>query len=171
MEEKARGMMREYASQFPDIEVLSSTGIKSLLHDESDASIQLIDVRTKSEINVSKIPGAVTKEDFETMLQKGEIDKHKTICVPYCTMGYRSGQYAKELKNRGIMNVRNGEGIVLWTHAGGELVSVDESGDEIPTKSVHTFGAQWNLIRSDYNAVYDTWWSNLCKALLNIGKT
>ena len=167
-EEKARSMMREYVSKFPDVEVISSNEIKSLLQNSSRPHVVLIDVREKEEVEVSKIPGAITMEEFNRMTDENMISKEETICIPYCTMGYRSGKFATEIKNHGFKNVRNGEGIVLWTYAKGDLVTTDATGAEVSTKRVHTYGAQWNLVSPEYDATYGNWWNIAYKNFLNV---
>ncbi|CAE8624913.1 unnamed protein product, partial [Polarella glacialis] len=98
--------------------------------------IILVDVRTPEEMQVSMIPGAVAKDLFEAEIlpkllegrqqdgQQQAIDSLSSpLIVPYCTVGYRSGLYCRELVNEhGFSNVRNGEGVIMWTFDGSVLV-------------------------------------------------
>lgn len=94
--------------------------------------IVLVDVRTPEEQTVSMIPGALSREAFEAeVLPSLAGDGPKAtelkgaLVVPYCTVGYRSGLYAQELvQKHGLnpQNVRNGEGVIMWTFDGGALV-------------------------------------------------
>merc|ERR1719469_909914 len=71
------------------------------------------------------IPGAVTREVFEEEVLPTLKEEKATspLIVPYCTVGYRSGLYCKELvDDHGLPSVRNGEGVILWTFDGDGLV-------------------------------------------------
>jgi len=77
--------------------------------------------------------------------------------VPYCTIGYRSGEYATRLAAklgpRGV-KVRNGQGVLLWTHDGGELVTPGSAGGSVASvRAVHTFGKPWDLAPPGYTTV------------------
>lgn len=100
----------------------------------------LVDVRTPEEQAVSMIPGAVTREIFESeilpSLPRDEALASETstgedlrsasggapLVVPYCTVGYRSGVYCRELmRTHNLRNVKNGEGVIMWTFDVGPL--------------------------------------------------
>eukprot|EP00041_Stephanoeca_diplocostata_P004871 m.52511 g.52511 ORF g.52511 m.52511 type:complete len:187 (-) comp15421_c0_seq1:4121-4681(-) len=138
--QKATKICRKCCGCFPEVEAVSTDEI---LRNRNDYI--LIDVRSPDERKVSMIPGAVTKEEFMSMAD-GDRIKGKKI-VPYCTIGYRSGAYGKYLIGLGFprSQVRNGEGVLLWAHNGGTLVSKDEHGAEVGTTRVHTYGQQWDL--------------------------
>eukprot|EP00933_Yihiella_yeosuensis_P071750 TRINITY_DN79992_c0_g1_i1.p1 TRINITY_DN79992_c0_g1~~TRINITY_DN79992_c0_g1_i1.p1 ORF type:complete len:420 (-),score=42.14 TRINITY_DN79992_c0_g1_i1:458-1690(-) len=97
---------------------------------ERGEHVILVDVRTVEEQAVSMLPGAVTKEVFERdMLQSLQgcavesSQANAPLVVPYCTVGYRSGLYCRELADtHGLSNLRNGEGIIMWTFDGPGLV-------------------------------------------------
>ena len=106
----------------------------------------LIDCRTPDEIAVSIIPGALSKREFEAN-RAAYKDK---ILVPYCTIGYRSGIFTKQLRDQG-MDARNLKGGVLsWALAGRLFVAADGA----ETRRVHVYGAKWNLIPAGYEGVY-----------------
>ena len=107
----------------------------------------LVDVREPRELAVSTIPGALTRDEFEA--RKAELKAKGATIVPYCTIGYRSGLYTEELREQGF-EAKNLEGSLLsWTWAGGPLVHDDE-----PTKRVHVYGPQWNLVAEGYEGVW-----------------
>mmetsp|Transcript_58713 Transcript_58713/g.136998 ORF Transcript_58713/g.136998 Transcript_58713/m.136998 type:complete len:732 (-) Transcript_58713:123-2318(-) len=92
-------------------------------------SVVLVDVRTVEEQRTSMIPGAVTQSTFEAELLpalksiSSNGGAQVPLVVPYCTVGYRSHVYCQELDEKhGISNVRNGEGVIMWTFEGGRLV-------------------------------------------------
>ncbi|CAJ1359768.1 unnamed protein product [Effrenium voratum] len=131
--------------------------------------IVLVDVRGAEEQQVSMIPGAVTKEHFESeLLPKLRAEPGKLV-VPYCTVGFRSGVYAKELvEKHGLQNVRNGEGVIMWTFEGSGLVRQSHptppasvlGREEEPAlawqavREVHVFGKPWDMAAEGYSTVY-----------------
>ncbi|GJP44059.1 hypothetical protein CLOM_g3468 [Closterium sp. NIES-68] len=63
---------------------------------------------------VSMIPGGTLKQrDFERQMEK--FNDHRVVC--YCTIGYRSGNYARMLRSQHQMDAYNLKGSILsWTH-------------------------------------------------------
>ena len=77
------------------------------------------------------------------------MDGKKVVC--YCTIGYRSGLYAKSLEEKKQIKAWNVAGSILaWTHAGGEL----NNSKGAPTNELHTFGRQWALAPAPYKCKY-----------------
>ncbi len=116
-----------------------------MLMQKNKAKMILVDVREQVERSVSIIPGAISKQQFEKEKHK----HHGAKIVAYCTIGYRSSAYVKGLSRRGFDAVNLHGSILLWTHAGGDLVDLEGK----RTKRVHTYGAKWNLLPSGYSAV------------------
>ena len=132
-------MYREYAKEWILVKGIS---VEEL---QQRQEFVLVDVRLPEEVAVSFIPGAITKEQFENNLDRYQ----KTTIVVYCTIGYRSGKYAQQLRQQGI-EVLNLEGSLLaWSHAGGKLIN--ETG---PTKQIHVFNRNWQLTAEGYEAVW-----------------
>lgn len=98
----------------------------------------LVDVRSQKEIDVSMIPGAVTREEFERNAQR-YVEQYRI--VPYCTVGARSKAYTKELRERGIDAVNFEESIIGWVEA--ELPLVTRDGQ--PTRRVHTWSKAFQV--------------------------
>jgi rhodanese-related sulfurtransferase len=97
----------------------------------------LVDVRTDAEVNVSVIPGAVTKAQFE----KNKKQYEGCVVIPYCTVGGRSGAYAKQLVGKGA-KVKNYQGSILkWIEAGLPLVTLDGK----LTNRVHTYSDRYRV--------------------------
>ena len=110
-----------------------------------DGQHVIVDVRTPEEYQVSMIPGAVTKVQFE----KNKQQYRDCTIVVYCTIGYRSGQYAKKLMSDGF-NAKNFKGSILaWCHAGLPLVTMQGE----PTYQVHTYSSEYK-VPSKYTAVF-----------------
>jgi sodium/bile acid cotransporter 7 len=136
-------LYESYKSKFPNApEMTVETLAKELAGPEPPV---IVDVRSDEEREVSMIPGAISREEFE---------KHPDRftgreVVTYCTIGYRSGRYTQKLVGKGwdAHNLRGS--IVSWTHVGGEL----EQGGS-PTRRVHVYGKTWNLVAEGYEAVW-----------------
>lgn len=122
-----------------DIEITSSDELLKL--DKSDYI--LIDVRSKEEQEISMLPNAVTSINFEKNIKKFKGKK----LIAYCTIGYRSGQFADKYKKLKIANLK--DGLLAWSHNGGKFM---KNGRE--TKKVHTYSKKWNFLNKNYQAVY-----------------
>jgi rhodanese-related sulfurtransferase len=140
--ERIEAMIADFSNDFsvPEVDV---TTAKRLL---SDKTVLFLDVREQKEIEVSKIPNAITKEQFE---DNPEIYKDKKI-IAYCTIGYRSSKFAEKWNKRGFKMSNLRGSLLLWTHAEGALV--DTYGK--PTNQVHVYGKKWNLIPKSYQSIY-----------------
>ena len=94
---------------------------------------------------MSRIPGSLPRDVFEKNLGS---HAGKTVVV-YCTIGYRSGLYAKELNDKGLKAVNLKGGILSWIHASQRLN--DDRGE---TRRVHVYGAKWDLAPQEYETTY-----------------
>ena len=135
-------MYSEYKPSFPDVTDISVDALLAI--DRED--LVIVDVREPNELEVSMIPGALSKSDFEARLE--EFDG-KTIVV-HCTIGYRSGLYVAELNKKGIDAVNLKGSVLSWAHAGQSFVTPDGE----TTKRVHVYGPDWDLLPADYEAVW-----------------
>lgn len=131
-----------YKRSFPDVPDLT---VEELIAMRERPDIVLVDRREREEQKVSMIPGAVTSEEFERNFEEY---KDKVIVV-YCTIGSRSGHYAKRLIRDGMRAYNLKGSILAWTHAGQKLIT---EGKE--TKRVHVYGRRWNLAPKGYEAVW-----------------
>lgn len=104
-----------------------------------------VDVRESKEQQVSEIVGAITQIEFEKSLENY---KRKKIIV-YCTIGYRSGLYAKKLRDKEFNAYNLKGGVLLWAHAG--KVVKNKNG---LTKKVHVYGKKWDLLPEGWIAIY-----------------
>ena len=105
----------------------------------------IVDVRSKAETDVSIIPGAITKTEFERNTKQ---HSGKAI-IAYCTMGFRSGIYVRSLKRKGF-NALNYRGSILdWCNNKLPLTTLDGEA----TKQVHTY-SRWLSVPKEYIAVH-----------------
>jgi len=127
---------------FPEVPELTVEELDRL---SSTTSVVLVDVRAEKEQNVSMIPGAVTAQEFERF---PDWYRNGTV-VAYCTVGHRSGLYAKKLLSQGWQAFNLKGAILAWTHADRDLV--DQHG---PTRRVHVAGSKWSFEADGY---HPTW--------------
>lgn len=134
-----------------DVETLDVQQMKALLtgqekkkekaevdgKDEPEPDFVLVDVRSPAEVNVSVIPGAITKEQFE----KNRDDYEDRTVIAYCTVGGRSQRYAEKLSEQGV-KVKNFKPSILgWVQA--ELPLVTLEGE--PTNKVHIYSDRYSV--------------------------
>jgi rhodanese-related sulfurtransferase len=112
---------------------------------EAAKGIVLIDVRSSDEWNVSIIPGAITKEQYEANV---EAYAGRTV-VAYCLSGGRSGSMVRKLKARGVPAVDLEGSILGWCHKGLPLTTLSGK----PTHRVFTYSSD-NTVPAPYEAVY-----------------
>ncbi|CAM9115724.1 unnamed protein product [Ascophyllum nodosum] len=139
--EKAKAKVEQATRGFKGVETISAKEVEGLRNEGK--RVMLVDVRTEEEMEVSMLRGALSRDAFESS-RLGESAKTGVkfqdsspsreeenkwdVVVPYCTVGYRSGLYAKKLLDLGYPAVRNSEGVLLWTHdVGAGLVAPSES--------------------------------------------
>jgi len=104
----------------------------------------IVDVRSNVETDISMIPGALTKSEFE---ESENLHQGKTIIV-YCTVGVRSGKYVAELREKG-WQAQNYQGSILdWCENKLPL----NTRDGRATNQVHTYSARYS-VPQEYIAV------------------
>lgn len=141
--ERVRTLYQEYRKSFPTIQSVTVEELRQL--QSGSRQVVLVDVRQPEEMEVSMIPGAIAARTFE-----GDAESYRgAIVVPYCTVGYRSGLYTRELADAG-WDARNLEGSILaWTLAGFPLEDADGA-----THRVHVYGRTWNLAGEDFVTIW-----------------
>jgi sodium/bile acid cotransporter 7 len=95
-------------------------------------------------MEVSMLPKAVTKEDF---LRDPDKYKDKTVVV-YCTISYRSGEFAEEMAEMRVTVVNLIGGLLAWVLEGGKVY--DAHGE---TKRIHVYGEDWDYPPEGYESV------------------
>jgi rhodanese-related sulfurtransferase len=105
----------------------------------------VVDVREPKEYQVSMIPGAVTKAEYE----KNSQSYAGVTVIPYCTVGGRSASYAKQLASKGVKVLNFKESIIGWCNAQLPLVTIDGKS----TNQVHTYNSR-NKVPAMYKAVF-----------------
>jgi sodium/bile acid cotransporter 7 len=136
-------MYEGYHAEFPEVRAIDVAELVGLL--EGENAPVLVDVRTEAERAVSIIPGAISQAEFDA--RRDELAGRPV--VTYCTIGYRSGLYADELRRQGweVANLRGS--ILAWTHAGGGL----EAGGE-PTRRLHVHARRFDRAADGFETVW-----------------
>lgn len=113
---RLQGMVVGLRRKFSTVPQITVREANSALHSSGSPAVVLVDTRTPDEVAVSRLPNAFTAEQFEGRKEEFQ----EALIVAYCTIGYRSCQYAEKLRGRGF-DARNLEGSILaWV---GQLYS------------------------------------------------
>jgi len=125
--------------------VVSATEICTLQSDEqAQNDFVIVDVRSKEETDISMIPGALTKSEFERTANQHQAK----VVIAYCTVGVRSEDYAASLARQG-WKARNYKGSILdWC---GNNLPLMSDGKE--TNKVHTYSESYS-VPENYIGVY-----------------
>jgi rhodanese-related sulfurtransferase len=108
-------------SEFPDVRRITTAELAAWLNDPARPAPRLLDVRTRAEFDVSHLRGAKHVEPGAAAATVG--GRKDQPIVTYCSVGYRSGAFAKKLGDAGYTNVANLEGSIFrWANEGRPIV-------------------------------------------------
>ena len=125
--------------QFSDIPRISSNELVNWLADDIRPPV-LIDVRQREEYEISHLPNALHLPTVEAV-QQADIPTDETL-VLYCSVGYRSAQVARRLRENGYKNLMNlGGGIFEWYNQRHPVVA-----DGQRVKQVHPYSQSWGML-------------------------
>ncbi len=136
--EKPTVLLERYTAdlrrKYPDVATITPGDLV-----EAGSKVLLLDVRSREEYNVSRLPGAVWAEgDAVAQLRRIGIQSSRPIVV-YCSVGLRSARLARILAQAGYTNVRNLEGSIFgWANEGRDLEN-----DAGATRGCHPFNVIW----------------------------
>jgi len=139
---KVESLYEGYKTEFPDVLDLTPRQAMNLIADQKAV---FIDTRKPEEQQVSMLPGAITEKEFLNNYKRYE----DHVKIAYCTISYRSGIFAENLKKDGIPIYNLRGGILAWVHDGGKVY--DQSGE---TYRIHVYGQEWDLAPERYEAVW-----------------
>ncbi|WP_145290141.1 rhodanese-like domain-containing protein [Rosistilla oblonga] len=115
----------------PAVETISTAELHAAMNSSQTPPV-LVDVRSDAERVVSRIPGAITQQEFEASSDDKFAGRR---VVTYCTVGGRSYWYARKLAARGIEAANYRDSILGWCRASLPL----ESPDGQATNAVHPY--------------------------------
>jgi rhodanese-related sulfurtransferase len=138
---RIEALYKDYQNDFPNVADISAERAMTPADPER---ILFVDVRKQAEQEVSMLPGAITDKEF---LKKSGAYRDRLV-IAYCTIGYRSGEFAQKLRKKGIpvLNLRGG--ILAWLHAGGKVYKQGKA-----VNRVHVYGKKWDLAPSAYKSI------------------
>ena len=130
-----------YDSKFP---VLKPAQISEL------STYQVLDTREKEEFEVSHLKDAAwVGYDTFPLQNVASLDKNKPVLV-YCTVGARSQEIGKKLKDAGFKEVYNlYGGLIEWANEGKPIFHGDST-----TQKVHTYSKSWGIWLTKGEKVY-----------------
>jgi rhodanese-related sulfurtransferase len=133
-------------ARYPGVQWVSAESLTRWL--ASQAPPQLLDSRARSEFDVSHLRGAVWIDPERPDFRVVDADPTRRVVV-YCSVGWRSGDIAQQLRARGRANVFNLEqGLFGWANADLPMVR-----GEAPATLVHPYDAVWGrMLRSERRA-------------------
>lgn len=130
-----------YDEEFPTVKPAQIFNLKNY---------QVLDTREKEEFEVSHLQGAKWVGYDAFSLEKVEgLDKNQPVLV-YCTVGARSQDIGKKLRDAGFKQVYNlYGGIIHWSNESKPLFK-----DSLPTHQVHTYSRTWGVWLTSGEKVY-----------------
>lgn len=144
LHQKIEQMYSDYKTKsFPDIPDLTPDQISKKLHDQSPI---ILDVREPAEQQISIIPGAINKQQFE----KDPTQYKDRPIIVYCTLGYRSGLYTQQLLDQQFNAFNLKGGVLAWAAEHRQFKT--PTGED--TNRVHVYGKKWNILPSQYKPVW-----------------
>jgi len=180
---RATRLCQQACAAFADIPTITYTSAQALGDAKPTARVLFIDVRSQEEMDVSMLPDAISRSAFESLALDPQVEAQSAILVPYCTIGYRSGEYGKALLALGWDKscVFNGLGVVPFSHESGfRLVSPGparaagaddcshEGATEQATMRMHVFGSQWDVAHPAYETRTFSVLQVLCRGALHL---
>ncbi len=136
---------RAIDEDYPTVSSISLGELKAIL--DTGSSVELVDVRSSEEYQVSHLPGAVLADTW----QYDDLDKDSVIVV-YCSVGLRSAKFAEQLQQKGFSRVHNLRGsLFMWANSGYLL----HAGGK-PVKRAHPYSKRWGALLNAELHSYET---------------
>lgn len=113
-----------------------------------NSPILLLDARQPEEYAVSHLPGAVRVDPSATSFPQLDSISHERPIVVYCSVGYRSADITKRLRDKGYAASNLRGSIFRWANEGRPVVRGDST-----VREVHPYDSTWgDLLNPDLHA-------------------
>lgn len=135
-----------------DVPLVGADSLATLLADSAD--VLLLDAREPAEYAVAHLPSAVQFPPGGPLPAWTDTVARDRPVVVYCSVGYRSENVGRRLREAGFTDVANLYGSLFdWVERG--LPVVDAAGR--PTREIHTYNRRWGRLvtRDSLAKVYD----------------
>ena len=90
------------------------------------------------------LPGAITEDEYLNNTKRYD----RMTAIAYCTIGSRSGYFAKKMAAKGVEINNLAGGVLGWVFDGGRVYR-----DEKQVKIIHVYGPKWNYAPKGYESV------------------
>lgn len=143
---------RRCSKHWSDLPTISATDLATL-----PEGTAIVDVRTKEELDVSRIPNSVTVAELEAARRSGT---EPPAVVSVCTVGFRAGLWAQALRLDYSGPIFVSQGILLHALDGYPVVRQeaanedDASGAWVDVKEIHTFDKSHAFVPNGWTAKY-----------------
>jgi rhodanese-related sulfurtransferase len=141
----------EISRKFGEVPTITTAELARLLTEPGATPRPLLlDVRTRAEFKISHLAGARRVEPKSDPAALQLPAEKGTPIVTYCSVGYRSAEFARALRNAGFKNVRNLSGSIFqWANEDRPLVS---DGGTV-AQTVHPYSFFWGgLLKKERRA-------------------
>lgn len=131
------GVIAEVDRRFNDVEIIEQEDLARLMQSRQPPVV--LDVRSEAEYAVSHLPNAIRIDGQSPVSRQLNGIPRERLIVTYCSVGYRSSAFARDLKRVGYEHVRNLHGSIFeW--AINRRLMVNLAG---PTPFVHPYNGKW----------------------------
>lgn len=146
--ERVYQMYAGYREDFPAVKEISVMDAMRMIQDGQE--VIFVDTRRSEEMEISMLPGAISKEMF---LDDEKAADRDSVIIAYCTIGYRSGIFVRDgaQNSMKIQNLKGG--LLAWVLEGGALYDQDSL-----TRRMHVYGDTWKFVPNGYEAIVFPFW-------------
>ncbi|MCL4179699.1 MAG: rhodanese-like domain-containing protein [Verrucomicrobia bacterium] len=135
-------LMLDIRARFPSVRVVSTGDLEVRLNRSKKDRPWLFDVRAPEEYAVSHLLGATRVDKVEDAVKQIREGHPARAVVVYCSVGYRSADFAARLQSRGITNIFNLEGSIFqWANEGRPVFR-----GTAPVQVVHPYDPEWGRL-------------------------
>ena len=132
-------VLQEVRTRYPDVPQVSVEELEAALAGP-DAPL-LLDARAREEFEQSHLAGALPAPDAESVLEAVTTLAPEREIVVYCSVGMRSSDLARTLRERGFAASNLEGGIFAWANAGHATYSGERREDR-----VHPYDERWGAL-------------------------